>query len=46
MLLPSPIQAIWRFSMAPFCSITVMMSLKIWQGWWRSVRALITGTEE
>ena len=43
-LLPSPLQAIVRPSIGPFCSSKVITSAMIWQGWDASVRPLITGT--
>ena len=46
MLLPSPIQATLRPAMSPRCSNQVCMSASNWQGWYMSVRALITGTRE
>ncbi len=43
MLLPSPIQATLRPSSRPKRSSMVMTSESTWQGWWVSVRPLITG---
>ena len=46
MLLPSPTQATRLPARLPRCSRKVCMSARSWQGWKRSVSALMTGTAE
>ena len=45
MLLPSPMKHIFRPSNEPLYSRIVMRSAKIWHGWQKSVKPLMTGTE-
>ena len=45
LLQPSPTQASVRPSRSPSRSRSVWTSARAWQGWWRSVRPLMTGTQ-